>query len=215
MRLSSIDLMRLIPVFMQDDETAKAFVESLNKWLRKLAVSVDTIRLFENLSEMNEDVLDELAWQFNVTEYQNSYDIETKRKLIKNCLAIHHKRGTVAAVKDVVNNIFGSAIVEEWFEYGGEPYHFRVRTSNVSSNDEMSAELTSVVKHTQNIRSHLETITIEIDQQMSLYTGMVLSCADDEEFSVDTSDVDFSDDISYLAVCGSDSAICGTVYCGL
>ena len=214
MRLSEIDLMRLIPVFMQDDETTKAFIAALNAKLRKAASSIEIIRIYENLDMQSEDILDELAWQFNVTEYRHTYDIATKRKLLKKCLAIHHKRGTVASVKEVVTNIFGSAIVEEWFEYGGEPYHFRVRTSNASSSDEMIEELTAVVKATQNVRSHLESVRVEIDNSMELYTGAVVTIIDDERLEVDTSDIEFADTASKLAVCGSDTAICGEVYCG-
>lgn len=203
MRLSEIDLMRLIPVFMQDDDISKAFVAALNSELRKVVSSIDIIRIYENLDMQSEDILDELAWQFNVTEYRNTYDIDTKRKLLKNCLDIHHKRGTVASVKEVVTNIFGSAIVEEWFEYGGEPYHFRVRTSNASSTDEMIEELTSVVKTTQNVRSHLESVRVELDNEMSLYTGAVVTIIDDEFLEVDTSGIEFPGLTSRLAVYGT------------
>lgn len=215
MRLSNIDLARLLPVFMQDDKTAKIFVSLLNKELRKVAKSVDMIRIYSNMDSLDEHILDELAWQFNVTEYRNTYNIETKRKLLKNCLASHHRRGTVSSIKEVVQNIFGNAIVEEWFEYGGEPYYFRVRTANTSATDEMIEEVTSVIKLTQNIRSHLESVTIEMDNEMNLYVGTLLSLViDTDTLEVDTSDVDFGETVEYLAICGSSTAICGEVYCG-
>lgn len=179
MRLNDVDLSRLMPQFMRNDRNFKAFSYALEKELKRLSANIVHASIYSRIDSLSEEVLDELAWQFNVVEYRSEYDISIKRKLIKNSMIIHKRRGTVAAVEDVVTNIFGNATVEEWFEYGGEPYHFKIKTSNVESSDEMIAEITQIVKETQNARSYLEEVIVEIIQKMNLYVGSKVIIMDD------------------------------------
>lgn len=172
MRLHEIDILRLIPQFMRNDETARAFAYALNNKLKEVTEKAQHAQIYARIDSLSEEVLDELAWQFNIVEYRHEYDISTKRELIKGCMEIHHKRGTVAAVEDVVRKIFGDATIEEWFDYGGEPYHFKIYTSNITSTDEMVQEVIRTVRDTQNVRSHLEEVIIEFEtQSMDIFVG--------------------------------------------
>ena len=179
MRLNDVDLMRLMPQFMRDDVNAKAFAYAIQSQIKSLSLAIEHARIYARIDSLTDEILDELAWQFNIVEYNNSYDISIKRELVKGCMELHYKRGTVAAVEDVVRKIFGNAEIEEWFDYGGEPYHFRIRTSNTSANDEMISEIEKIVKETQSVRSHLESVIIEIMQSMNLYVGCIAIIMDD------------------------------------
>ena len=90
----------------------------------------------------------------------------------------HKQRGTVAAVERVVSDIFGDGWVEEWSQYGGEPFHFKVHTSNVSAGDQEAAYFESIVASTQNVRSYLEAVIIESVMQMDLAWGGYLHTAE-------------------------------------
>lgn len=179
MRLDNTDLLRLLPQFMRDDKNAKAFAYAVQSQIVAVSLAIEHAKFYSRIDKLSDKVLDELAWQFNIVEYRRDYDITIKRELIKGCMELHYKRGTVAAVEDVVRKIYGEAKVEEWFEYGGEPYHFRVRTSNTSATDEMIAEVTQLVKVTQSVRSYLEAVIIEIIQSMNIYFGCRVIIMDD------------------------------------
>ena len=171
MTLKDIDLFRLLPNFMRDDANTQAFVYAIQSQLNIVSANIEYARIYSRVGSMSEALLDELAWQFNIPEYNHDYDISVKRNLIKSAMITHHQRGTVGAVEEVIQNIFGSATLEEWFDYGGDPYHFKVTTSNPNASDEMLADLDRVIKETQNIRSHLEAVTVELMQNMRLYYG--------------------------------------------
>lgn len=179
MKLNTVQLDRLIPSFMRDDPTFKALCYALESEIKLLYEQTNLIKLYQNIDNLPEAILDELAWQFNSIEYNKSYSIDIKRTLIKNCLSTHHKRGTVAAVEEVASSIFGNATVTEWFEYGGEPYHFKVHTANVSTSDEMIIEFNRVIKQTQNIRSHLEEVIAETIDSMDIFSGGIITATDD------------------------------------
>lgn len=179
MKLTDIDLLRLLPQFMREDKNAQAFAYAVNSQIISVSQSIEHARLYSRIDSLSEAVLDELAWQFNIAEYSNDYDISIKRELIKGCMVQHYTRGTVYSVENVVKRIFGDASIEEWFEYGGSPYHFKIHTSNVEATDEMVQELVRIVKETQNVRSYLEEVVIEIIQSMDLYVGCKAIIMDD------------------------------------
>ena len=184
MKLDNIEIARLLPFFMREDKNFKGIIYALEDEIKQLHEQTNLIKLYVNLDNLSEDVLDELAWQFNVIEYNKSYSVDVKRKLIKNCLSTHYKRGTVAAVEEVAEKIFGNATVTEWFEYGGEPYHFKVHTENISTSDEMITEFNRVIKKTQNIRSHLEEVIAETMNSMDLFYGGFFLFDDDITLTV-------------------------------
>ena len=179
MRLKNIELERLIPLYLREDKNYQGIIYALEGELKLIDGYIELIKLYLNMETIQEKILDELAWQFNVPEYDVQFDVEIKRSLIKDCLSIHHKRGTVSAVEEVAVKIFGNAVVTEWFEYGGEPYHFKVSTSNITSDDEMIARFHKIVKETQNVRSHLEEVVVEIMEALSLYIGVKAIITDD------------------------------------
>lgn len=179
MRLTDIDFLRLLPQFMREDRNAQAFAYAVQSQIIAVSMKIEHARLYSRIDNLSEEVLDELAWQFNIVEYRNDYDISIKRDLVKGCMELHYKRGTVESVEDVVRKIFGDAHVEEWFDYGGNPYHFKITTSNTGATDEMIREVTKIVKETQSVRSYLEAVIIEIIQSMSLYVGCRVIIMDD------------------------------------
>lgn len=182
MKLKNVDISSFIPKFLQEDETAKAFIYAIQPHLDYAIENIKHASVYARIDELSEEVLDMLAEQFNIAEYNKVYDIDIKRSLIRNCMLIHHQRGTVASIEKVVTDIFGDAVVEEWFNYGGEPYHFKVKTSNASASDEMLAELDRVIKTTQNCRSHLESVTVELFQKMNVYVAATCSVSTIDTF---------------------------------
>ena len=94
--------------------------------------------------------------------------------------------GTAAAVAELVESVFGNGEVEEWFDYDGEPYHFRIRTANINSTDEMVQQITALVGTMKNVRSHLDEVLVEVMQQLHLYNGCVVeSVADSTTIGID------------------------------
>lgn len=179
MKLTDVDFLRLLPSFMRDDRNANAFAYAVQSQIVSVSLAIEHARIYARIDSLAEEILDELAWQFNVIEYNNDYDISIKRELIKGCIAQHYRHGTVASVEDVVQKIYGNGEVEEWFSYGGKPYHFKVHTSNIEATDEMIENLAKIVKETQNTRSYLDEVVIEVIQSMNLYVGCKLTIMDE------------------------------------
>ena len=134
--------------------------------------------LSDGLLELSEDVLDLLAWQFHVDGYDSAVDIRGKRELIQRSIQLHRKKGTPWAVEMALNSILHLPIsVVEWYDYGGDPYHFRVRmdVSNNQYMDEDAKNAISVINEYKNVRSWLDGFSAyskrELNQNIAICAG--------------------------------------------
>ena len=157
--LKSVSLLDILPPNLLADKQLYAAARALDDELQKITVATRNALLLPRLDELSEEVIDLLAWQWHVDFYEPvGMDIETKRKLIKNSIAWHRIKGTPAAVEQVVSAVFDTSHVQEWFEYGGKPYHFKVITEDVTTDPNVLARMRRAINAAKNTRSWLETI---------------------------------------------------------
>lgn len=86
-----------------------------------------------NIPNLPESTLDLLAFQFSVLFWSQLNTITDpvqrlamKRQMIANNFYYHAHLGTPQTTQDIVSSVYGPAIVQEWFLYGGLPNHFRI-----------------------------------------------------------------------------------------
>lgn len=140
----------------------------------QLHEAYEEARAFYDLNQIErlpESLLDLVAYERHVDFYNNSLPIETKQKLVKESLYVHRIKGTPAAVKLLIETVFGDGEIEEWFEYNGEPYRFKVLTRNPSATQEKAEEFIKTIDSVKNKRSHLESVILIQSEQMDLYWG--------------------------------------------
>lgn len=169
--LYNSDITNILPEVLADNANTKALGYAISRAMKRLMDYCQNISVYAVVDTASEKVLDLLALELNTQYYDDSQSIEVKRSLIKNTLGWYLKIGTVAAVQEAVEAVFGEGVIEEWFDYDGEPYHFKVHTTTINSTDEMIQELTRLISTMQNVRSKLESVIVEARQQLQLYYG--------------------------------------------
>lgn len=175
-KLKNLQLTQLLPASIAADTTVKNISLSVETILQTVAGQTAAVLLLPHLDELPEAVIDELAWQYHVDTYSADFAIDVKRQLIRQSIAWHHKKGTPAAVTDMLSTIYASAQLEEFWEYGGEPYHFRVtvgedRTDSAQTID----DAIRVIKLSKNVRSWLDGIKFRRNITGTIYLGAAMS----------------------------------------
>lgn len=163
--IHTASMMDILPPNLKKDANVAAIAKALDEELHLTATDTKEVIHIARIDELPERVLDLLAWQFHVDSYEPiGLSVETKRKLIKESIAWHRIKGTPAAIEAVVSAYFDNAKVQEWFDYGGEPYHFRVGdiTGPVAGADTINTCVT-VINHAKNVRSWLDEIGFRSD----------------------------------------------------
>lgn len=109
---------------------------------KKFIESMECAYIWADLEKVEERHLDALAVENRVLFYDSALSVDVKRNLIRNYLYWHIKLGTRGALEEIINIIFDNknTAVEEWNEYGGEPYHFRVLVDPGKNNLQVDME---------------------------------------------------------------------------
>jgi phage tail P2-like protein len=126
MRLKDCEFEKLLPLFMRNQADDRAMAQALNETIRDIGEKAALCSDWGVIDELPEEFLDALAWELDIDWYDRTAEIEVKRALIKSSDIVHAHNGTKAAVARVVADYYGESVVEEWFEYGGQPGHFKV-----------------------------------------------------------------------------------------
>lgn len=163
--------METAPSSITMDERLKKMLEALGMEYQEMFALCDYLHLIANLDQLPSDVIDLLAWQWHVDFWDSTLPLKTKIQLVRNSIPWHRKKGTPAAVEEMVATVLGDAKVTEWFEYGGEPYYFRIETTDSIQDAKIYDRIIELVNATKNVRSWLEKITVYSEQYLNLYWG--------------------------------------------
>jgi len=176
--LETTSLLGILPPNLRSDPNISAAAKAIDVELQAITISIRKLSYFDRLDELTDEETDELAWQFHVDFYDPSLPLEQRRELVKNSFAWHRRKGTPSAIEELIATLFGDGRVEEWWQFGGDPYTFRVITSNASVTTDLAQEFIAALNSVKNIRSHLESVIIEASESMDLYFGNVLNMTD-------------------------------------
>ena len=161
----TVDLLRIFPPALKYDPKMTAAAQSIAKELQRTGGEIRNNIIYARIDELDEAALDVLAHDLHVDWYDFNYPMEVKRATIRDSVKIHRRLGTKYAVETALGNVFPGTKVEEWFQYGGEPYFFRViidATEAEITAEKQRAVLEKVYFY-KNARSHLEKIGFQME----------------------------------------------------
>ncbi|EDT7185810.1 phage tail protein I [Salmonella enterica subsp. enterica] len=155
--------------------SASGFMRSTEQASTRLdAIPVDLRKLW-NSDECPVALLSYLAWALSVDRWDKNWPEETKRKTIKASWEIHQKKGTIRALRNVVEP-FGYLIrVVEWWQENGTPGTFRLEIG--ASEDGIDAdtyyEMERLIADARPVSRHLVGLNIILEAPGEMFTGGV------------------------------------------
>jgi phage tail P2-like protein len=166
MDLRDVSILKIMPPNLAADRNVRMIAEAFDEVLRDIIKKVPNVAVIPNLvlnQIVEEMIIDLLAWQFHVDFYEPDLPIETKRNLVLKSLDWHYRKGTPSVVEEIVSTVFSRAQVQEWFEYNGLPYRFRIATEETPQNAEAVKKLMRAINSVKNTRSYLDALTYLVD----------------------------------------------------
>lgn len=138
-------------------------------------INTDLLLIYPAIDSLNEQLIDYLAVQMHVDEYDDTEILDVKRQQVKQSFLLHRLKGTKYAVQKAVSTVYQSAKVEEWPEYSGEPYHFRVTGITAPMNETKTInKLVRLINAYKNTRSWLDYVQFNgLYRQTFLFGGNV------------------------------------------
>lgn len=128
-QLINTSLHDITPSSIKDDSDIYAIIEALDPELKLITSSVQEEYILSRIDELDEQVLNYLAWQFHVDFYDLAPDLSKKREQVKDSIKWHMKKGTAWAIIKALDMIGIDAEFINWYESGGAPYTFKIKAS--------------------------------------------------------------------------------------
>lgn len=170
MKLSNADVLQLLPAFMRDDEAVRAFARAVNALIVAPGQKVQRLREWDQIDNMTDKELDELAWEMSLEWYDPAVDIESKRTTLKAATLLKEKAGTKWAVSEAVDAVYGvKPEISEWFEYEGEPGHFKAKVNAAKSFD--FSKVLAAIEYVKRASAHLDEIEMMTTEEAQLFVG--------------------------------------------
>ncbi|WP_350312936.1 phage tail protein I [Dickeya fangzhongdai] len=155
-------------------------VASSTQLLSEIAVNLDTLWDAERCPTQ---LLPYIAWALSVDRWDKRWSEQTKRQVIKAAWLVHRQKGTIAALRRVVEP-FGYLIrITEWWQTGGTPGTFRldIGVQDAGITEETYLELERLIADAKPVSRHLLGLAIHLDNQGVIpvhagqYSGDVLT----------------------------------------
>lgn len=157
----TFEIKHFVPKFIMADKNGYALAKAIEAGLQMANDIINTgVKTLSDLDFMPEWRLDELAKEYGLILYDSTQPVAVKRQWIKDSNDFFKKFGTPNMLKQYLEAYFDSVQIQEWWEYNGVPYHFKVIVSG-----EYSAEKDSwckaAIEKAKNLRSFLDEVVFE------------------------------------------------------
>ena len=164
---------KALPAEMRTPERI-ALAYAYDRQKKKFLERVKRVYIWADLDQVDDRNLDFLAVENRVPFYNTDLAPDIKRNLIKNSIYWHMKFGTRQAMEEVISAFCNDekVVVEEWYIYGGEPFHFRVFINIEGKGINIDVEdLIKRINRYKRAAARLDSVDIKKVKRIGLYTA--------------------------------------------
>lgn len=164
--------------------SASTFMRNAEKPTARISgVPVDLRKLW-NPDECPVEFLPYLAWALSVDRWDKRWSEQTKRQVIKASWLVHRHKGTISALRRVVEPFGYLLRVIEWWQSGEEPGTFRLEigVQDEGITEETYRELERLIDDAKPRSRHLTGLAISLSTTGLAYVGA--TCYDGDILSV-------------------------------
>ena len=184
MDLSNVNFIELLPAFMREDEANIGLSEGINKTTAQLYKRIKLLSTWDQIDNMEREELDLLAEELNISWYDKNATLDVKRSIIKTSDLVHAKLGTDWAVLMVLETYFGESEIVNWYDYGGEPGHFKIQTVNQSILNKKAAAFMKILQAVKRQSAYLDTIELVSDGRCGVNVFIATVLSEEETYVV-------------------------------
>ena len=174
-KVRDVTISDLLPYTMKTPKNI-ALSKAFGEMTRYLYDTLQSVVFWADINSASDMLLNSMAAEIDCPFYENGMSIEQKRELIAVSDIYNSRTGTTSAVDKLIAAAFKNGNIQEWYEYGGNPYCFKINMDSSSSKSEMNDfnYFFSMLRKIKNARSKLEVINISKDLPTSdLYSVTV------------------------------------------
>lgn len=143
-----------------------------------------------------------LAWAFSVDRWDEKWTAAEKRKAVTDAFYIHRRKGTIAAIRRVIEAMGFSMSIAEWWEVADPRGTFRltIDVNDVGITDEIVRELERLIGDARPVSRHIAQLNIATTVTGVIYSAVTVH--DGDIVTIYPADYEPDDSIKYNGVAG-------------
>lgn len=140
-----------------------------------------------------------LAWAWSVDRWDQAWPEETKRAVVAASQFVHRRKGTIAAIRRVVEPLGYLIRITEWWKNHAAPGTFRldIGVLDTGITEEMYNELERLIRDAKPVSRLLTGLVINLDSSGKLWAAAASYSGDDLTVYPYTADVISAGGYSY------------------
>lgn len=129
-----------------------------------------------NPNKIPAHLLPYLAEHLSADVWNPAWSERTKRNVIKKQIELHQIKGTLGGIETALEGLDMLCNIRQWYEYGGEPYRFKVDVLVQKGGMDVTArqELYMTIGQAKNLRSWLDGVRIFLSNSTQLQVGIAM-----------------------------------------
>lgn len=159
------NFMGQLPSALYEDSRMYALSRAIASVLVAHIRQLPLAELYSNLDGLPEFVIDFIAEELKTPFYNVSLPAGEKRVLVWETPSYYRTNGTLGACKRILQAIYPGSQIEEWFDYDGQPYCFRVHARNDVRIRELQGfdEFLRLIDTVKRLAAKLESVIVDAD----------------------------------------------------
>ncbi|EMN1333434.1 phage tail protein I [Klebsiella pneumoniae] len=115
-----------------------------------------------------------LAWAFSVDRWEETWSETEKRQAVSDAFWIHQRKGTVAAVRRVIETLGYSMTLQEWWEVADPAGTFRLEIdlNDIGITESMIKELERIIGDAKPVSRHISQMTLGVSSHGAANVGI-------------------------------------------
>ena len=103
-----------------------------------------------------------LAWAFSVDRWEETWSETVKRQAVSDAFWIHQRKGTVAAVRRVIETLGYNMTLQEWWAVADPAGTFRLEIdlNDIGITESMIKELERIIGDAKPVSRHISQLTL-------------------------------------------------------
>ena len=154
-----------------DKENVQEVAKVVDDTLLSFDKTIAEVLIYPAIDMLGSELINTLAIQMHCDFYDDTLPLAVRRNLVKNSIAWHRIKGTPAAVEQMIQTVYQTVVVEEWFDYGGEPFFFKVNLGDSQITTQKIKNLIKMINASKNVRSWLEVLRFSKSIDIIRYLG--------------------------------------------
>lgn len=141
-----------------------------------------------------------LAWAFSVDRWDEKWTPAEKRKAVKDAFYIHRRKGTIAAIRRVIEAMGYSMSIAEWWQVADPRGTFRltIDVNEIGITEEIVRELERLIGDARPVSRHIAQLSIATKVSGFIYSAV--SVHDGDIVTVYPADYEPDDSVKYNGI---------------